>query len=39
LLGLGGDDGQLVAGGAQAMDEFVQEHAVDAVVVGDKKPH
>jgi len=36
LFGFGGDHGNRVAEGAERMDEFVKENAVDAVVVGDQ---
>lgn len=39
LLGLGRDDGDGVAGGEEGADEFVEEDAVDAVVVGDEEFH
>ena len=39
LLGLGRDDGDGVAGGEKGADEFVEEDAVDAVIVGDEEFH
>ena len=39
LFGFGRDDGDRVAGGEEGENEFVEEDAVDAVVVGDEKFH
>ena len=39
LFGLGRDNRDGVAGGEEGEDEFVEEDAVDTVVVGDEKLH
>jgi hypothetical protein len=39
LFSFGRDDGDRVAGGEESENEFVEEDAVDAVVVGDEKFH
>ena len=39
LFGFGRDDGDSVAGGEEGENEFVEEAAVNAVVVGDEKFH
>ena len=39
LFALRGNDVDLVTGGLQGPHEFMQEHAVDAVVVRDQKAH
>ncbi len=39
LFGFGRDDGDRMAGGEEGENEFVEEDAVNAVVVGDEKFH